>query len=263
MTDFPSYAIGTVSVANGDVAIVGDGTIWTGVAARAGDTIVIGTSVATIVDVTDDTHLKIDAWPFTSVAAGTSYKIIQNSPLRFVGGQAMADVSALVARINTQGFVWTLPSGVHSPTGYVAEEGQYIEDTSTNERWKMISGEWVSQGIADPVFSRYDLVFDIPGRPGSGAVVGKWVAPSVVTFRKDLAESRLDADTAATAESVFSVKKNDVEFATVTVAAVGTTATFTNAADAAFAAGDVLELVAPNPRDDTLSGIAITLVGFR
>lgn len=263
MTDFPSYTLGTVSVSNGDVAIVGDGTIWSGVNARAGDTIVIGTSVATIVDVTDDTHLKIDAWPFTSVAAGTSYKIIQNSPLRFAGGQAMADVSSLIARINTQGFVWTLPAGVHSPAGYVAEEGQYIEDTSTNERWRMTSGAWVSQGISDPVFSRYDLVFDIPSRPSSGASVGKWVAPSPVTFRAGLDESRLDASVAATAESVFSLKKNGTEFATITINAADTTATFMNASDAVFAAGDVLELFAPNPRDDTLSGVAITLVGFR
>ncbi|MCB1393240.1 hypothetical protein [Nitrobacter sp.] len=263
MTDFPSYSLGTVSVSNGDVSIVGDGTIWSGVNARAGDTIVIGTSIAKIVDVTDDTHLKIDAWPFATVAAGASYKIIQDSPLRFVGGQAMADVSSLIARINTQGFIWTLPPGVHSPDGYVADEGQYIEDTSTNERWKMVSGSWVSQGIADPVFSRYDLVFDIPGRPGSGANVGKWVAPSTITFRADLDESRLDADVSATAESVFSITKNDVEFATITIAAAGTTAAFACAADAVFAAGDVLELIAPNPRDDTLSGIAITLVGFR
>lgn len=263
MTDFPSYAIGTVSVSNGDVAIVGDGTIWTGINARAGDTIVIGMDSAIIVDVTDDTHLKIDAWPHTSVVAGTSYKVIQNSPLRFVGGQAMADVSSLVSHINTQGFVWTLPTGVHSPTGYVAEEGQYIEDTSTNERWKMVSGEWVSQGISDPVFSRYDLVFDISGRPGSGASVGKWVAPSTVTLRAGLDESRLDASVAATAESIFSIEKNGAEVATITVAAAGTTATFMNASDAVFVAGDVLELFAPNPRDDTMSGIAITLVGFR
>jgi hypothetical protein len=78
-----------------------------------------------------------------------------------------------------------------------------------------------------------------------------------------LVESRLDADIAATGEAVFSIKKNGAEFATITIAAAGTTATFTNAADAVFAAGDVLELFAPTPRDDTLSGIAITLVGFR
>lgn len=262
MTDFPSYALGTVSVSNGDVVIVGDGTIWTGVAARAGDTIVIGTIVATIVDVTDDTHLKIDAWPFTTVTAGTSYKIIQNSPLRFAGGQAMADVSSLIARINTQGFVWTLPTGIHSPSGYVAEDGQYIEDTSTNERWKMISGAWVSQGIADPVFSRYDLIFDVPSRPASGSTLGKWVAPSPVTFKAGLTESAANADTAATASTVFSLKKNGTEFATVTFAASGTTATFVCAADTTFAAGDVLTMVAPT-RDNTLADIAFTVVGFR
>jgi hypothetical protein len=150
MTDFPSYTLGTVSVSNGDVAIVGDGTIWSGVNARSGDTIVIGTSVATIIDVTDDTHLKIDAWPFATVSAGTSYKIIQNSPLRFVGGQAMADVSALIAVLRANGLLWYLPSGYSQPSdvtpALTADDGQAILKIDTGALWVMQGGSWVAAG---------------------------------------------------------------------------------------------------------------------
>jgi hypothetical protein len=261
MTDFPSYAFGTVTVAANGTVVTGAGTIWSGVNGRAGDDITIGGNTVIVNDVTDDNHLVIDAWPYAAVTDGT-YKITQRSPLRFVGGQAMADVSAMIARINTQGFVWTLPPGLHSPAGYVAEDGQYIEDTSTRERWRMTSGAWVSEGVVDPVFSRYDIVLDVPSRPASGATLGKWVAPSLITFRAGLTESAANADTAATASTVFSIKKNGTEFATATFAAAGTTATFACAADANFNSGDVLTMVAP-ARDDTLSDIAFTIVGFR
>lgn len=150
MTDFPSYSLGTVSVSNGDTAIVGDGTIWTGVNARAGDTIVISTDSAKIVDVTDDTHLKIDTWPFTTVASGTSYKIIQDSPLRFVGGQAMADVSFLISVLNSKGLLWYLPAGYTDPNDVVpaltADDGQGILKIDTGALWVMSGGSWVAAG---------------------------------------------------------------------------------------------------------------------
>jgi hypothetical protein len=257
-----SYAIGTVSVSADGTIVTGNGTIWSGVNARQWDWIAIdGADPVPITSVTDETHLTIAPWAGGDKSA-VDYVIYQLSPLRFAGGQAMADVSTMIARINTQGFVWTLPTGVHTPDGYVAEDGQYIEDTSTNERWKMESGVWVSQGIADPVFSRYDLAVDVPGRPASGSTIAKWVAPSAVTFRASLAESVANAGTAATTSTVFSLKKNGTEFATATFAASGTTATFACAADTTFAAGDVLTLVAPT-RDDTLADIAFTIVGFR
>jgi hypothetical protein len=77
-----------------------------------------------------------------------------------------------------------------------------------------------------------------------------------------LSESAADADTSATAETVFSLKKNGAEFATITFAASGSTGSFVCAADTDFASGDVLTLIAPT-RDDTLSDIAFTIVGFR
>ena len=56
MSAFPSYATGTVSVANGATVIVGAGTIWSGVNVRPGDDIVIAGHTVIVEDVTDATR---------------------------------------------------------------------------------------------------------------------------------------------------------------------------------------------------------------
>lgn len=99
-------------------------------------------------------------------------------------------------------------------------------------------------------------------RPQSAEQVAKWVAPvGGATFYAGLTDSRADADVAATASAVFSIRKNGVQFATITFAIGATTGTFACAADTAFAVGDVLTIFAPSPRDATLSGVAGTIVG--
>jgi hypothetical protein len=147
MTAFPSYSTGTVSVANGATAIVGSGTIWSGVNVRPGDDIVIDGHTVIVQDVTDTTHLVIDAWPYTSVAAGASYKVVQRSPLRFAGGQAMADVSALVAALNTDGFYVFVSPSLTEPDPSYGDENQFALQPDTGKLWLKTGGVWVFQGI--------------------------------------------------------------------------------------------------------------------
>ena len=71
--------------------------------------------IVIIEDVIDDGHLEIDAWSFPAVPAGTPYKIVQRSPLRFSGAEAAADVIKLVAALNTEGLPIILPPGVATP----------------------------------------------------------------------------------------------------------------------------------------------------
>ncbi|MGY3605657.1 MULTISPECIES: hypothetical protein [unclassified Bradyrhizobium] len=147
MTAFPSYSTGTVSVANGATVIVGNSTIWSGVNARPGDDIVIDGHMVVVQDVTDVTHLVIDPWPYTSVAAGAAYKIIQRSPLRFVGGQAMADVSKMVAALNTDGFYVFVAPDLTAPDPSLGEENQFALQPDTGKLWLKTGGVWVFQGI--------------------------------------------------------------------------------------------------------------------
>jgi hypothetical protein len=110
---------------------------------------------------------------------------------------------------------------------------------------------------------RYDLAIYDTDRPGSGEMIAKWVAPTPTTFRASLVESKAIAEIAATASAVFSIRKNGVQFATLTFGAASATGVFVCVSDAAFVAGDVLTVIAPNPRDATLSGVAATIVSYR
>jgi hypothetical protein len=132
--------------------------------------------------------------------------------------------------------------------------------TNTNRPPESSPGDWdvfTSNG------DRYDVAVDASDRPESGERLAKVVFTTTVTFPAHLPDCRAVADVAATASTVFALKKNGVQFATATFAAAATAATFASAADAVFAAGDVLTLDAPDPRDATLADLAFMLTGSR
>lgn len=147
MTAFPTYSTGTVAVANGATTVIGTGTTWSGTNARPGDDIVVDGHTVVVLDVTDPTHLVIDAWPYTTVSAGATYKIIKRSPLRFAGGDAMADVSTLVAALNTDGFYVFVSSTLTVPDPSYGNDNQFAFQPSTSKLWLKTGGVWVLQGI--------------------------------------------------------------------------------------------------------------------
>lgn len=114
--------------------------------------------------------------------------------------------------------------------------------------------------LADAAARSYDISVSIPGNPYESEAVLRFVAVRAFSLPALLVNSKLSAAVAATAQYVFSVKKNGVEVGTITVAAAGTTATFAGAG-ASFAIGDVLTIVGAAIRDPTLADIAITLTG--
>jgi hypothetical protein len=147
MTAFPSYSTGTVSVGAGATVIVGVGTIWSGVNARPGDDITIAGHTVKVVDVTDVTHLVIRAWPYTAVTAGTAYSVDQCSPQRFAGAQAMADVSRMIAALNTEGFYVFVAPTLTVPDFSLGDDGQYAFQATTGKLWIKTGGVWVFQGV--------------------------------------------------------------------------------------------------------------------
>lgn len=156
----PPYAVGTATVANGGTTVVGTSTVWTNTSARELDTFVHVASglSAFIRSLTDATHLVIDAWPGTGLS-GAAYRIEKTSPLRFVAGQAMADVSALIATLNGRTF-YTVVGASPTADGLVASEGQYALKTNTSlwQLWLWTSGAWVLQG--SPVGTTYQGDYD-------------------------------------------------------------------------------------------------------
>ncbi|RZN21126.1 hypothetical protein [Bradyrhizobium sp. Leo121] len=148
MTAINSYSTGTVSVANGDTVIVGSSTIWSAANARAGDVIIVDDLPAVeIKDVSDTTHLTL--WsPWTGGAkSGVNYKIIQKSPLRFAGADAMASVSKMVAALNTDGFYVFVAPDLTEPDPSLGEEDQFALQVSTGKLWLKTGGVWVFQGV--------------------------------------------------------------------------------------------------------------------
>lgn len=122
----------------------------------------------------------------------------------------------------------------------------------------------------DVVIAGGDTVYismDDSDRPASGETVLKWPCPEATTFYAGLASSFAHASTGATLAAVYSIKKNGTQFATLTFAAAGQggaqLGSFVCASNTTLSPGDILTIVAPNPRDATLSTIGITLTGYR
>jgi len=106
-----------------------------------------------------------------------------------------------------------------------------------------------------------DIPGSFEGKPTASQVVFRMVAGRAFDLPASMTGSNFKADVAATTSTVFSIRKNGVEGATMTMAAAGTTGTFTNAAADSFAAGDVLTVVAPATPDATLADMGWVLVG--
>lgn len=75
-------------------------------------------------------------------------------------------------------------------------------------------------------------------------------------------DTLLDAETAATASCVFTLKKDGADIGTIGVAAAGTTGAV-SISDSFFPAGSLLELFAPAVQDATLANVTITIAAIR
>lgn len=115
----------------------------------------------------------------------------------------------------------------------------------------------------DEEVERYDLPVYYSGEPTASLILWRAVYPLAVTIPAGMSGSRAVARVAATAETIFNVRKNGSNFGTITFAAAGTVGTVAAALATAFVAGDVIDVVAPASPDDTLADIAIMLCGSR
>lgn len=105
----------------------------------------------------------------------------------------------------------------------------------------------------------YDVTLTTPEAPADGAKLVNFKPNLALTLPANLTGSNLIADVAATSSSVFSIQKNGVQVATITVDAADTTGTLSTQAAVAFSATDKLTIVAPAPADATLAAVGITL----
>jgi hypothetical protein len=111
--------------------------------------------------------------------------------------------------------------------------------------------------------SAYDVGGSLVGKPTSSLTIMRLPMARDVVFPVGLTGSKFVAGVAATAQTVFSIKKNGAEFGTATFAASGTEASFASGAGATFVPGDVLTIVAPASPDSTLGDLGWLIAGTR
>jgi hypothetical protein len=102
-----------------------------------------------------------------------------------------------------------------------------------------------------------------PGTPGEDEELFRYTFTDTVEFPENLGVSVAESKTVATAEAVFSIQKDDVEFATITFAAAAAVGTISSVAATTFIAGNTISVIAPSTVDTTLSAISMTLAANR
>lgn len=128
-------------------------------------------------------------------------------------------------------------------------------------------GQLVRINDAESAHEMFDSAYDVGGSmwgaPTGSLVIMRLPMVRKVIFPASLTGSQFKAGTAATAQTVFSLKKNGVEFGTATFAAAGTSATFAAASETQFSVGDILTIVAPASPDATLADLGWLIAGTR
>lgn len=137
------------------------------------------------------------------------------------------------------------------------EEGWtvYVQDENTEVIYS--GSDWSKK-------APYIIAGFYPGVPENSALCLRHTCVFAVDFPIDLVGSYSKAGTAATAETIFSVKKNaGAAFGTITFAISGTVATLAAAVATSFAAGDILTIVGPASADVSLADVDFSLKGLR
>lgn len=109
--------------------------------------------------------------------------------------------------------------------------------------------------------AKYGIVTFWPGTPGDSQQLLLHAVALPAEFDEGLTASRAYLNTAATASTTVTIKKNGTAKATVTFAAGSKLGVFTCAAAWEVQPGDKIEFVAPASADATADGVAITLMG--
>jgi hypothetical protein len=123
----------------------------------------------------------------------------------------------------------------------------------------------ISGSAANPP---YDLGVFFAGSPSNGQEIFRMKAVRGFTIPDGAVGSTANARVESTGSAVFSVRKNEVQFATITFSAGSPTDydgawAFDSAGDETFVAEDTLTIIAPSTADGTLADIGIFIKGTR
>lgn len=109
----------------------------------------------------------------------------------------------------------------------------------------------------------FDIGGVLNGKPASGSLLIGIPMPRVVTFPVNLSGSQVYAEVAATAETVFTIYKNETQIGTITFAAASTAGVVSMAEEQTFNPLDKFIILAPVTVDASLANIGWIITGAR
>lgn len=189
---------------------------------------------------TDNPAAPTGEWEFYVPNAGFLVYNSADSTIYYYNGSAWTAVSAATAFIAL----------TDAPGSYSGAGGKAVE---------------VNAGATALVFNAkpFDVSVFAPGLGSNSQILFRGKLARAVTFPAGASLSLASASAAATGSTTYTLKKNGTSFATVNFAASASVGTWTQASDAVFAAGDLLEIDGPATADATLANVGITLAGVR
>ena len=216
-------------------------------------------------DITVGTISSSDVVLASPVVKTSSYNFaIGDSGSLFILNTSSASTFTLLGTAPTNWFVFIKNLGTGILT--VARNSLTIDGKSQNLTLLQSDGCIVTSdgsnywtGQPRPV----SLAVFMPGTGSNGQILfyNKLDRPTV--FPANAPNSFGVAKAAATGSTTFTFKQNGSSFATAVFSVSGTTASFTQASDATFAVGDILEIDGPGTADSTLANMGLTLQGYR
>lgn len=283
------YSAGTAAVSNGGTTVTITGGVLTALNCRKGYDVIIE-GVANYVDERTDTETFKLLLPHEGAGgSGLNYAIRPITDEEIATAELNARVAELISLMeNTYGLTVSMIDGVPAIANDITARGAFDdEDAGTvvlvadstgdgdGRAAFYVMGDGGSGDWSDPIYltgiegpagtgDRFDLAIYASGQPNEDEVILRHVfSDTGVTFPSGLADSRAVAVVAAEAEAVFTIEKNGSEVGTVTFAAESDVGVFSFVDPETFGAGDVLAITAPSSRDPALSGVSITLAGYR
>lgn len=251
--NFSKITAGIVPIAQGGTALsatptngqllIGNGTGYTLASLTAGTGISITPGAGSI--------------SIASTVAGTVTSVDLTAPGIFsVSGNPVTTSGTLALALATQSanLVWAGPNtgAATSPTFRFL----VIADLPTSIPFANLAADVASTAYVNDI---YDIGGGSYGTVAANAYVLNYKAVRAMTLPANFANSGVEAITAATASTVFTVLKNGVSIGTMTFAAAGTVPTFSVAGTTSLAVGDTLRIKGPGTPDTTLADLAITL----
>lgn len=224
-----------------------DGTNWNSIG---------GASITTVFGRTGAVVAVANDYSFSQISGSVAAIQLPNPGASSLGGiQSFAAVAhQWIKSISTSGVVAAGQPALLDlsdvPGSYSGAGGKAVE---------------VNAGATALVFSAkpFDVSTFAPGLGTNSQILLRVKLARAVTFPASATLSQASASANATGSTTFTFKKNGSSFATVNYAAASSSGTWTQASDAIFAAGDLLEIDGPATADATLADVGLTLAGIR